>query len=100
MVVARFMNWPDTLAELGYPVPWDPERFLAVMNALKARGKTCSGPAYNISNGGKKISKPEYLAAEVFAPLWGPFTRKRLRPRDDDSLHSLYGTLMRLWTNT
>ena len=56
-------------------------------------GEVCFGPAYNISNGGKKISKPEYLVTQVFAPLWGPLTRKRLRPRDDDSLHSLYGRL-------
>ena len=63
------------------------------MNARKERGEVCFGAAYNISNGGKKISKPEYLVTEVFAPLWGPLTRKRLRPRDDDSLHSLYGRL-------
>ena len=30
---------------------------------------------------------------KVFAPLWGPLTRKRLRPRDDDSLQSFYGRL-------
>jgi hypothetical protein len=31
--VARFINWPDTLAEIGYPVPWNlnREHFLAVM---------------------------------------------------------------------
>ena len=22
MAVARFVNWPDALAEIGYPVPW------------------------------------------------------------------------------
>ena len=27
MAIARFVNWPDTLAELGYPVPWNPRRF-------------------------------------------------------------------------
>ena len=30
---------------------------------------------------------------QVFAPLWRPLTRKRLQPRDDDSLHSYYGQL-------
>jgi hypothetical protein len=30
---------------------------------------------------------------QVFAPLWGPLARKRLRPRDDDTLHSFYGRL-------
>jgi alpha-glutamyl/putrescinyl thymine pyrophosphorylase clade 1 len=93
MVVARFVNWPDTLAELGYPVPWDPEHFLKGMNARKARGEVCFGPAYNISNGGKKTAKAEHLVLQVFAPLWGPLARKRLRPRDDDTLHSFYGRL-------
>lgn len=93
MVVARFVNWPDLLAELDYPVPWDPEHFLAVMNARKERGEVCFGPAYNISNGGSTAPKAEHLVQKVFTPLWGPLTRKRLRPRDDNSLHSYYGRL-------
>src|SRR5438128_138100 len=46
MCVARFVNWPDTLAEIGFPVPWDAERFLEVMAARKARGEKCYGGAY------------------------------------------------------
>ena len=30
MVIARFVNLPDTLAALGYPVPWDPEHVFYV----------------------------------------------------------------------
>jgi hypothetical protein len=94
MVVARFVNWSDTLAELGYPVPWEPEHFLAVMHARKERGEVCFGPAYNISNFGSATPKAEQLVQKVFTPLWQPLTRKRLRPRgDDDSLHSFYGRL-------
>jgi hypothetical protein len=93
MSVARFVNWPDTLAALGYPVPWNPEHFLKVLNGRKERDEVCFGAAYNISNGGKKTAKAEHLVEQVFAPLWGPFTRKRLRPRDDDTLHSFYGRL-------
>jgi hypothetical protein len=93
MVIARFVNWPDTLADLGYPVPWDPEHFLSVMNARKERDEVCFGPAYNISNFGSTTPKPEKLVQQVFAPLWGPLTRKRLRPRDNDSLLSFYGRL-------
>ena len=93
MVVARFVNWTDTLAELGYPVPWDPEHFLAVMHARKERDEVCFGPAYNIPNFGSATPKPETLVQQVFAPLWGPLTRKRLRLRDDNSLHSYYGQL-------
>jgi hypothetical protein len=97
MVIARFVNWPDTLTELGYPVPWDPGHFLAVMNARKARGEVCFGPAYNISNGGSTTPKAEHLVEKVFGPLWRePLTRKKLRPRDDDSLLSFYGRLKQM----
>jgi hypothetical protein len=91
MVVARFVNWPDTLAELGYPVPWESERFAAVLNARKSRGETCFSPAYNISNGGSTTPKAEHLAQTVFAPLWS--RRKQLRPREDDSLLGYCGRL-------
>jgi hypothetical protein len=93
MCAARFVNFPDTLAELGYPVPWEPQHFLAVLNGRKARRAKCFGPAYNISNGGSTAAKAEHLVQKVFAPLWGPLTRRRLRPRDDDSLHSFYARL-------
>ena len=60
IVVARFVNLPGTLADLGYPVPWDPQHFRAVLNARKERGETCFGPAYNISNNGSNASKAEH----------------------------------------
>jgi hypothetical protein len=93
MVVGRFVNRPDTLAELGFPVPWEPEHFLKVMSTRKARGEICFGAAYNIGNAGQKTAKPEHLVTKVFAPLCGPLTRKRLRPKDDDTLHTFYGRL-------
>lgn len=48
LAVARFVNWPDTLAEIGYPVPWNPEHFLTVMAARAERGDQLAGPAYMI----------------------------------------------------
>ena len=91
VAVARFVNWPETLADLGYPVPWDPEHFLAVLNARKARVETCFGPAYNISNGGSSTPKAEHIAQQVFAPLWS--RREKLRPCGNDSLLSYCGRL-------
>ena len=93
MIIARFVNWPDTLAELGYPIPWSAQHFLTVMHTRKERGETCFGSAYNISNGGTKVPKAEHLVATVFDPLWSPLSRKRLQPRTDDSLLSYYGRL-------
>ena len=82
-----FCELVRALAELGYPVPLT-RSFPAVMHSRKERGEVCFGPAYSISNGGSTTSKPEHLVQLVFTPLWGPLTRKRLRPRDDDSLLS------------
>jgi hypothetical protein len=94
MAVAWFVNWPDTLAELGYPVPWNPQHFLAAINARKARGEVCFGPAYNISNGGSTTPKAEHLVEKVFAPLWE--RRKHLRPCEDDSLLYYCGRLKQM----
>ena len=63
MGVARFLNWVPTLAELGYPVPWQPELFLEVIAARKARGEVWLGPAYKVGTGGKAGDKAK---AELF----------------------------------
>jgi hypothetical protein len=92
MVIARFVNWPDTLAELGYPVPWDPEHFLVVMNARKGHGEVSFGAAYTISNLGSTAPKAVHLVQEVFAPLWRD--REKLQPRYGDSLASFSSRLL------
>src|SRR5262249_54347008 len=48
MAVARLVNWPDTLAALGYPVPWGREHFIATLQARAERGEKVWGDAYNI----------------------------------------------------
>ena len=53
MAVTRFVNWPDSLAELGYPVPWDADNFKRVLSERQVRGEKVFGDAYNIPNGGK-----------------------------------------------
>src|SRR6516162_4469256 len=40
MAVARLVNWPDSLAAIGYPVPWDREHFIAVLQARRAASET------------------------------------------------------------
>jgi alpha-glutamyl/putrescinyl thymine pyrophosphorylase clade 1 len=86
MIIAVFINWPDTLAELGYPVPWNREHFLAVMAARAARGAKLYGPAYMIhaDNKNKGRCTAEYQAADVFNPLWRD--REWLRPVRGETL--------------
>lgn len=82
MVVARFINWPDTMAELGYPdiqdsgrkkyTSWDAfeEGFLNVVLQRQQAGQQVYGGAYTISTNGRAMPKHEYLSDHVFKPLW------------------------------
>lgn len=91
MTVARFLNWPPTLAELGYPVPWDRKKFLATLSARKARGDQVFGAAYIVSTAGIKMDKIEYVAG-VLDGLWAG-TRQLLRPRANDVLGDFHHRL-------
>ena len=93
MVVARFVNEPATLAEIGYPVPWDPQHFLAVMKERKARGeKLYRDDAYMIRADNRPgRPKPLDQVEDVFEPLWRD--RKELRPRKGETLASYHRAL-------
>ena len=69
MAVARYVNWPDTLAEVGYPAPWDAGRFKAAMGRLQDGGGKLWTGAYLIhaGRGGLKI---DHVADEILTPLW------------------------------
>jgi hypothetical protein len=94
MAVARLVNWPDTLAEVGYPVPWDPERFVTVLEDRQRRGEKVFTGAYMIhADRHFDGSKAAYLAAKVFGPLWEG--RDALRPRLCGTLAQAHAALMR-----
>src|SRR5262249_5356968 len=86
MCLARFVNWPDTLAEIGFPVPWNYEHFVAVMATRAARRDKLYGAAYTIhaDNKNKGRCTAEYQAADVFNPLWR--AREFLRPTHGETL--------------
>lgn len=77
MVVARLVNWPDSLRELataihnGDHLEWNPKDFVRELEARQKRGvKTFSG-AYMINAvGGEGRSKADYLADRVLNPVW------------------------------
>lgn len=90
MVVARFVNWPDTLADLGYEwvVPWTPERFLRVMAERKTAKKKVYTGAYMVRADREHSDKAAYQEAVVFTPMWE--ARERLRPKPGDTLNSYH----------
>lgn len=51
MVVARLVNLPGTLEELGYPVAWDPAGFIYTIQERKARKQRIWTSAYMITGG-------------------------------------------------
>lgn len=92
MIVARFINLPDTLENLALPGRWNRAQFLHVMNDRKARGLRCYSGAYIVSTNGQTTDKALYLADLVFEPLWQ--RREALRPREHQSLRNWHETLM------
>lgn len=93
MVIARHLNLPDSLAQLGYPIPWKPKKFLGVVRGRRGIGMPAFNAAYMIraSNTEKFEDKAEYLVERVFNPLWKQ--RKKLRPVKGMTLEQ-YHTLL------
>jgi hypothetical protein len=84
MMVVRLFNWPETLDELGYAVPFDRDRIKRVVTARMQHGEQVFGPAYVIPNGGSSKAKVEYIADDVLHPLWK--AREHLTPREGNRL--------------
>lgn len=76
MALARQINWPDTLAAIGFPENYTPEyqdNALAVMRAMKARGEKVYTGAYMLRcdiQDATTPDKPAYTFGKVLTPLW------------------------------
>jgi hypothetical protein len=78
MCVARFINWPDTLEAIGYPVPWQPKTVLKCLKGIAASDSKVFTGAYIVSTNGLSMDKAAYIVDRVLTPLWT--ARHRLRP--------------------
>lgn len=99
MVVARLVNWPDSLAEFSKNGPvktWRPNWFVDALNDRAARGEKVYTGAYMVradaQGYGQRAGKPAYHADCVLTPMWE--RRAELRPRKDDTLASFHARLM------
>jgi hypothetical protein len=77
MVVARVVNWPDSLYDLssavhnGNKINWSARNFKLEMNARKERGEKVWTGAYMIhADATEGLSKADYYADRVLTPLW------------------------------
>lgn len=71
MVLARMVNWPDTLQEIGYPHVWNPERTKAVIRTRQRMGVKTWSSAYIISTCGRSMAKEDYVVDHVCDTAWG-----------------------------
>lgn len=92
MAVARMVNLPETLQDLGYPHEWEPERFMRVLRDRKIAGKKVWTSAYMIT-GGYSVGgeSKEVIIARVLTELYAKLSGQYLalgevRIRKGDSL--------------
>jgi len=69
MSMARQINWPDTLEELGFPEHWNPKRLKAIMQGRMDRKEKVYTGAYMLTGtlGGSKI---EQTIDKILTPLY------------------------------
>ena len=69
MAVARQINWPDTLQEIGFPEHWNPDRVKAIMQGRMDRGEKVYTGAYMLTGtlGGTKV---EQTIDKILTPLY------------------------------
>lgn len=95
MVVARNVNSPDSLEQLGYPVPWKPKRFYEMIADRQNKKLKIYNAAYMIVPRQTSMPKAEYLVERLFNIMWKD--RAKLRPTKEDSLESFYERLSGYW---
>jgi hypothetical protein len=93
--VARLVNWPETLAEIGWPVPWDAGYFIRIMQRRKQYGEKVYSSAYMVRGGAPGVDKAVFQANDIFSPLWK--ARERLRPKAGDTLNSWHMLLAQFY---
>ena len=72
MAVARQINWPDTLEEIGFPAEWRPQHVKNIMEDRMANKQKVYTGAYMLTGtlGGTKI---EQTVDKILTPLYANF---------------------------
>lgn len=91
ILIARLLNLPSTLQELGYMSQWDRKQFTRVLLRRKAAGQANYNGAYMITTHKHKMDKTEYYAwrlGDIYED------RENIRPRSLDTLQHFYDRLI------
>ena len=94
MCVARMVNWPDTLDELGFPYTWDPAHFVKTLSDRKLRGDKVWTSAYMVTGGFSAGGESkEVIIARVLDGAHSRLTNPKTRITSDDTLESAWGKI-------
>lgn len=99
IILARFLNKPETLYEIGYRRNHDPEYIWEKMQDIVDRGETVWGNAYVITTHGIPMPKARYLVDNVLGGAHRAFTAHqgtRAIPWHGGTLAHAHGFLMQL----
>ncbi len=92
--VSRIFNKPETLAKIGWPIPWTSttkNRVYARLKQMQATDERLFNAAYIVSSHGRATtSKAEYYM-EIFTELWD--RRAYTRPKNGDTLFAFSSRL-------
>lgn len=88
MIIARLINWPPALEEIGFPKVWSHKRYLTALQNRKMRGEQIWTGAYMVTAGGRPIPKEEAVCGMISA-----FHKSPYRPQRGDSLLSCWTAL-------
>jgi hypothetical protein len=92
LAVARYINWPDTLEEIGYPVPWRPAKVLKLMKDRAARKEQVFTGAYFINSLGPKY---ESVVNDRLSELWANRKAVTANLAQATKLADIYAILIR-----
>jgi hypothetical protein len=89
MGVARMINWPPTLRDIGYPHEWRPERMRRIMNQRRENKWQVFTGAYMITNAGQRMSKIDTV---IF--MLDNLRKQKTHPMPGDSLSQAHEALV------
>ena len=70
MAIARLINWPPTLEEIGFPKRWNPERVAKIIRDRKADDKKVYTGAYLLGSAPTGSARGDYLVHDILTPLY------------------------------
>lgn len=92
LLARRCVNLPATLSAVGYPVPWEPNRFIAALKHRRDKGKRVfNSDAYKVILSGQSGDLAEVQVRMLLNPVWA--AREELRPRRHDTLMAFHTRL-------